>query len=133
MQINDTSICCKNKKQRKWSNRIFIWKNIISFNNRKHSRDISNGICAYTLEGKDSKFIKYEYATYKKVFHDVKIFKVSDRDITEKQNLILIGIKGTPTINREKYTEYQKYLEKEVKEFNTDKCIVTDNYAPIGN
>ena len=86
-----------------------------------------------SLEGKDSKFIKYEYATYKKVFDDVKIFKVSNRDITEKQNLILIGIKGTPTINREKYTEYQKYLEKEVKEFNTDKCIVTDNYAPIGN
>ena len=44
-----------------------------------------------SLEGEDEDFIKYEYSTYKKVFEDVKLFKVRDLEKTESQNLILIG------------------------------------------
>ena len=86
-----------------------------------------------SLEGKDSKFIKYEYATYKAVFDDVKIFKVKNKNKEEKQNLILVGIKGNPQTDETKYDEYAKFLNMEVAEFETDKTVVTDNFAPIGN
>lgn len=86
-----------------------------------------------SLEGKESKLIKYEYATYKKVFDDVKIYQVGNKDVFESQNLILVGIKGTPQINESKYLEYEEYLNTEVKNYSSDKKISTDNYAPIGN
>ena len=86
-----------------------------------------------SIEGKDSDFIKYEYATYKAVFDDVKIFMVANKDRTDKQNLILVGIKGNPEIDETKFSEYLQYLDMEVAEFETDKNIVTDDFAPIGN
>ena len=86
-----------------------------------------------SLEGEDTDFIEYEYATYKAVFDDVKIFQVQDRDYTENQNLILVGIKGNPQINEDKYEEYKNYLNMEIINFKTDKNIVTDDFAPIGN
>lgn len=86
-----------------------------------------------SIEGKDSEFIEYEYATYKAVFDDVKIFMVSNKDRTDKQNLILVGIKGNPKIDETKYSEYEQYLDMEVTEFKTNKKVVTDDYAPIGN
>lgn len=86
-----------------------------------------------SLDGKDSEFIQYEYATYKKVFDDVKIFAVKSIDTQKTQNLILLGIKGEPQVNNSKYTEYEKYLEMQVQNFKTEKGIVTDDFAPIGN
>lgn len=86
-----------------------------------------------SIDGDDSEFIKYEYATYKSVFNDVKIFMVNTNDKEEKQNLILVGIKGNPQKDVNKYDEYAKYLDMEIKEFETDKQIVTDDFAPIGN
>lgn len=86
-----------------------------------------------SLEGEESDFIKYEYATYKKVFDDVKIFKVTDAKENDKQNLILVGFKGNKNINEEKYNEYEGLLVREVKDFTSDKKIVTDDYAPIGD
>lgn len=92
---------------------------------------ITNIISA--LEGKKSKFIKYEYATYKAVFDDVKVFKVTDREQSEVQNLILVGIKGTPDIDESKYDEYLQYINMQFNDFETDKEVVTDDFAPIGN
>lgn len=86
-----------------------------------------------SVDGKNSEFIKYEYATYRAVFDDVKIFMVKNKDKEERQNLILIGIKGNPKKDETKYNEYIKYLDMEVTEFETDKKIVTDDFAPIGN
>ena len=86
-----------------------------------------------SIEGEESDFIEYEYATYKAVFDDVKIFMVSNRDRTDRQNLILMGIKGNPQIDGTKTSEYLQYLDMEVNEFKTDKNIVTDDFAPIGN
>ena len=86
-----------------------------------------------SIEGEDSDFIEYEYATYKAVFDDVKIFMVANKDRTDKQNLILVGIKGKPQIDETKTSEYLQYLDMEVTEFETDKNIVTDDFAPIGN
>jgi len=91
----------------------------------------TNIICS--VEGENSEFIKYEYATYKAVFDDVKIFMVNSKEKEKKQNLILVGIKGNPQRDGSKYEEYTKYLNMEVTEFETDKKIVTDDFAPIGN
>ena len=86
-----------------------------------------------SLEGKDSKFIEYEYTTYKEVFDDVLLYKVKNKENTKVQNIILIGIKGNPIKNENKRSEYQKYLDMEVKDYNSKKKIVTDDFAPIGN
>ena len=86
-----------------------------------------------SLEGEESDFIQYEYATYKKVFDEVKIFQVYPVEKQKVQNLILVGIKGKNTIDENKRNEYGELLQNEVKDFETDKNIVTDNYAPIGS
>ena len=86
-----------------------------------------------SVEGKDSEFIQYEYATYKAIFDDVKIFRVSSKETTDKQNLMLVGIKGNPEIDTTKYEEYEQYLNMEVLDFTTNKQIVTDDFAPIGD
>ena len=86
-----------------------------------------------SIEGEESDFIEYEYATYRAVFDDVKIFMVANKDRTDRQNLILVGIKGNPQIDETKSSEYLQYLDMEVAEFETDKKIVTDDFAPIGN
>ena len=62
---------------------------------------LTNVTCS--LEGKNSDFIKYEYATYKKVFDEVKLYAVQTDDVYVIQNLILVGIKGNPEINTFQY------------------------------
>ena len=86
-----------------------------------------------SLDGKDSKFIEYEYATYKAVFDDVKIFKVTNTEKSDIQNLILVGLKGTTITDEAKYEEYSQYLNMQVLDFKTNKGLVTDDFAPIGN
>ena len=93
---------------------------------------ITNIISA--IEGDDADFIKYEYSTYKAIFDDVKVFQVnSNHSDNEEQNLILVGIKGNGNINTDKEEEYKELLSNEVKDFTSDKPIVTDDYAPIGD
>ena len=93
---------------------------------------ITNIISA--IEGKDADFIKYEYSTYKAVFDDVKVYQVnSNHSPEEKQNLILVGIKGNGNINTDKEEEYNELLSNEIKDFTSDKQVVTDDYAPIGD
>ena len=92
---------------------------------------ITNIISA--LEGEDADFMKYEYATYKAIFDDVKIFKVKNIFNDIKQNLILVGIKGEPQIDETVYLQYKEYLDMEILEFQSNSIIVTDNFAPIGN
>lgn len=93
---------------------------------------ITNIISA--IRGEDSDFIQYEYATYQAVFDEVKVYQMSpNRADTEIQNLLLVGIKGKMNIDEEKQEQYKELLETEVKEFSSDKRIVTDDYAPIGN
>ena len=91
---------------------------------------LTNVTCS--LEGKNSDFIKYEYVTYKKVFDEVKLYAVQTDDIYEIQNLILVGIKGNPEINTEKYDSYSYLLDTEIKNYQSDKRVVTDDFVPIG-
>ena len=102
-------------------------KNILNDNGMVITNVISS------IEGEESDFIKYEYSTYKKVFDDVKIFKVRNQENNTRQNIILIGFKGNTNINDSKYEEYKELLNMEIKTFSSDKSISTDNYAPIGD
>lgn len=87
-----------------------------------------------SIEGDDADFIKYEYSTYKAIFDDVKVFQVNPNRLdNEDQNLILVGIKGNGNINTDKEEEYRELLSNEVKDFTSDKPIITDDYAPIGD
>lgn len=92
---------------------------------------ITNTISA--IEGEESDFLAYEYATYKAVFDEVKVFQVRDLEKDEQQNIILVGIKGKPEIDETKTEQYKVLLEQEITDFTSDKRIVTDNFAPIGN
>lgn len=93
---------------------------------------ITNIISA--LDGKNANFIKYEYATYKKVFKDVKIFKVQNGMFNddELQNLILVGFKGNVIEKNDEYNKYKKLLKNEVPDFSSDKNVVTDELCPVG-
>ena len=102
-------------------------KNILNDNGMVITNVISS------IEGEEADFIKYEYSTYKKVFDDVKIFKVRNQENNTRQNIILIGFKGNTNINDSKYEEYKELLNMEIKTFSSDKSISTDNYAPIGD
>lgn len=87
-----------------------------------------------TVDGDGSDFIKYEYSTYKAVFDEVKVFRVNpDHTDNEEQNLILIGIKGNEDIDSSKEEEYSWLLSNEIIDFTSDKKVVTDDYAPIGD
>ena len=93
---------------------------------------ITNMISA--LEGKDADFIEYEYATYKAVFPEVKLYKVRDTNKDEEQNLILIGFKNKiENIDETKEKQYANLLNREITDFSSDRRIVTDHYSPIGD
>ena len=86
------------------------------------------------LEGKDADFIKYEYATYKAVFPEVKIYQVRDENKKDEQNLILIGFKNEiNNIDETKKEQYTRFLNREIADFSSDRRIVTDHYSPIGD
>lgn len=92
---------------------------------------ITNIISSVT--GSESKFINYEHSTYKKVFDDVKVFKVNKINDNTRQNLILIGFKGNKEVDKTVYEQYKNLLDNELKDFSSNTGISTDNYAPIGN
>lgn len=91
---------------------------------------LTNVTCS--LEGKNSDIVKYEYATYKEVFDDVKLYRVQTDDVNAIQNLIIVGIKGRPDLNDEKYDLYSELLDTEIKNYQSYKKIVTDDFVPIG-
>ena len=86
-----------------------------------------------SLEGNEDEFIKYEYATYKEVFKEVKLFRVRNLEDTTRQNLILIGFKNGENADEDKYEEYKNLLDMEITDFSSDREVVTDHFAPIGN
>ena len=86
------------------------------------------------LEGNEADFIKYEYATYKAVFPEVKIYQVRDENKKDEQNLILIGFKNEINNTDEtKKEQYERFLNREIADFSSDRRIVTDHYSPIGD
>lgn len=85
-----------------------------------------------SIDGKDSKFVKYEFETYKSVFDEVKVFQVRKNENSKLQNLILLGIKGKQNLN-DNYEKYKQLLDTDITQLIHDGRVVTDDYAPIGN
>ena len=84
-----------------------------------------------SLEGEKSGFIQHEFATFKKVFSDVKVFDVgnsSNIDKNEIRNLILVGFNYNPVVNN---SGYEDLLNTEVEGYNSNEFIFTDDYAPV--
>ena len=52
---------------------------------------------------------------------------------TTRQNLILVGFKNGENVNSEKYDEYKNLLDMEITNFSSDREVVTDHFAPIGD
>lgn len=86
-----------------------------------------------SLSGNNAEFIEYEYSTYKAVFGDVKVFKAQDGfGDDELQNLILVGFKNGFVENSDLADTYSNLLKREVPNFTSNKCVVTDDLCPIG-
>lgn len=85
------------------------------------------------LEGEKSGFIKHEFATFKEVFDDVKIFDVNSgeevSEYNEMRNLILAGFNFKAAAVNSK--GYEDMLSMEVKNYTTDANVFTDDYAPV--
>lgn len=86
------------------------------------------------LEGENSKFLRNEYTTYKKIFDNVKVFKVDlgSDDNTEMQNYILVAFNGKQIENPEKFEKYAKLLSTEMTEIDIDGEVLTDDLCDVG-
>lgn len=84
------------------------------------------------IEGKSSRFLHAELATYRKIFPHVFLFKVdAEKSDDEVQNLILIATKTNVPLSSND-TELQKFLANFYdKELNFDNKILTDELAPV--
>ena len=85
------------------------------------------------IEGEKGKFLAHEYATYKKVFDDVKLYCIDKgRNPNERQNVVLIGFKGNIDPN-----DTYKYLLDEKEEFlsnyTSDETVITDDLFQLEN
>lgn len=86
------------------------------------------------LEGENSKFLRNEYTTYKKIFDNVKVFKVDlgSDDNTEMQNYILVAFNGKQIENSEKFEKYAKLLSTEMTEIDISGEVLTDDLCDVG-
>lgn len=87
-----------------------------------------------SIEGDTGKFLRAEYATYKKLFSQVYVFGVSyPNDGNAIQNLILVALKSsTPAKFANNKAELQEYLDQIwTKEIPLDIPILTDDFAPV--
>ena len=86
------------------------------------------------IEGENGKFLRAEYATYKKVFPQVYLFPVQEFDNGSRiQNIILVALKSN---ENQKFTDVDPQLNEYLqhvwrKEIYLDLPILTDDYAPI--
>ena len=86
------------------------------------------------LEGTSSRFLQAEYATYKKVFPQVFIFKVNpEKTDSEIQNLIMLASKSETPISFESQDAEISRLFAHLydKEFSTNQPVLTDELAPV--
>ena len=87
-----------------------------------------------SIEGDKGQFLRAEYATYKSIFPQVFLFPVREPDNGAKvQNIILVALKSEATSAFSsadlKLDGYLGHLWQ--KEVDTDRPILTDDYAPV--
>ena len=86
-----------------------------------------------SLTGEQSKFLQAEYATFKKVFPQVYLFKVTDEPADEIQNFILVALKNNvkPSFTNEQASLNELLSKRVTEELQTDLPILTDDYVPV--
>lgn len=91
---------------------------------------IANIISA--VDGKEGKFFRAEYNTFKEVFPQVYFFPLKE-DLSKTQNIILVASKSENPLSFESTNEeYSKYLSKVFSgDLLSDALILTDDYAPV--
>lgn len=87
-----------------------------------------------TLEGKSSRFLQAEIATYKKIFPQVFIFKVApEKQDSESQNIIIAASKSRTPLsfnsNDPEITNLLSHLY--TKDFHLTVPVLTDELAPV--
>ncbi len=85
------------------------------------------------INGEKGEFLRAEIATYRQYFPQVYIFKISDKDSHESQNVILVALKNDKT---QSFTspdkELNKYLQSLWREnIEMDMPVITDDHAPV--
>jgi spermidine synthase len=96
-----------------------------------------NGVVAMniisSITGDEGKFLRAEYATYKKFFPQVYVFRVNYPVASMVQNLILIAVKSDKILPfSDPDPELSAYLTHVwLKEIAADVPVLTDDYAPV--
>jgi len=88
-----------------------------------------------SVEGDKSGFLQAEYATFKSVFPQVYVFPVQYKDDSTKvQNVMLVAWKSNKQADwRSDDKTMSDYLSHRIDFHNSDKLVLTDEYAPVEN
>lgn len=110
----------------------------VEFVQKLRSSLSDNGIVimniASSILGRNGKFLRAEYWTYKNVFNDVYIFPVTKpNDYYHTQNVILIAFKSEvkKSLNDDNAWEVELLKTRYTSEIPRDTPILTDNFAPV--
>ncbi|MEI8360840.1 MAG: fused MFS/spermidine synthase [bacterium] len=86
------------------------------------------------IDGDNGKFLRAEYATYKKIFPQVFLFPITKpSNGTEIQNIILVATKSAikPSLTSQSQQTNAQLSHLWKKEVAEDIPILTDNFAPV--
>jgi spermidine synthase len=85
------------------------------------------------LEGDKGRFLRAEYATYKAVFPQLYLFRVSGKNFYEAQNWILAAVKSNQPVNlKSDNAVLHDFLDTIWREpVKEDLPILTDDYSPV--
>jgi spermidine synthase len=89
-----------------------------------------------SVNGEKGKFLRAEYATYKKFFPQVYLFLVKNKEAGDRaQNIMLVALKSEEKpVFENNDAELQEYLScLWIKEIKNDTPILTDDFAPVDN
>ncbi|MFZ2448421.1 MAG: fused MFS/spermidine synthase [Syntrophobacteraceae bacterium] len=86
------------------------------------------------IEGREGRFLRAEYATYKSVFEQVRLYPVADsEDESRWQNVMLVALKSGNKVDfsgrDSRFAELLSHLRE--KPLSDDMSPLTDDFAPV--
>lgn len=86
-----------------------------------------------SIDGDTGEFLRAEYATFREVFQDVRLYPVTNPDNPKLiQNIMLVARKKNTPLPATTDSEIQSMLVHEYKQsISKDMPILTDNFAPV--
>lgn len=87
-----------------------------------------------SFKGAKSQFLKAQYTTYKKYFHNVYLISDGRSEPEKAQNIMLIALKSNQIFDfKSENAEFNNYLNNKYKEDIPISFVLTDDYAPVEN